>query len=51
MGAGDHRQHLGAVEPAAVLEFHLVAVDRRSESASAWQPIISEDGNGQGWLE
>ena len=27
MRAGEHRQHLVAVEPAAILEFRLVAVD------------------------
>ena len=36
--------HLTSVISSASIEMFVVA-------ASAWQPIISDDGNGQGWEE
>ena len=47
--SGECAGDLVAREPAGVIQ--LVGVDgQASPSASAWQPTISDDGKGQGWL-
>ena len=47
--AGERGRDLVAGEPARVVELGESMVSS-SPTARAWQPIISDDGNGQGWL-
>jgi hypothetical protein len=45
-----HEPDFVALEPATILQLRRIAF-YIGEIASAWQPIISEEGNGQAWLE
>ena len=47
MAAHQHRGDLLAVEPARIFEF-VGSTTISLDIASAWQPIMSDDGNGQG---